>query len=297
MIKKSVLIFVSGHQQKPICEEDILFLTNHVALENQKWLHAGKAFEINTTSNITQEFLQKLRNEYFNARQIDVFCIPHESETRRKKLLLADMDATIVEAETLDELAAEAGIKDKIATITARAMRGELDFHAALTERVAMLENLSVSALQKTLDRMVINAGAETLVKTMRKHGAECYLVSGGFTFFTGAIADKCGFNGHHGNTLDIKNEKLTGKVIPPILDKDAKRNFLKHYTQKLNLTTADTMAVGDGANDIPMLLAAGLGVGYRPKPAVKDNLENNIVHTDLTSLLYIQGYTEADFA
>ncbi len=233
--------------------------------------------------------------EMLAADKIDLFINP--AEGRRKKLLLADMDSTIVEGETLDDMAAFAGIKDQIAAITARAMNGELDFHAALKERVGLLKGLPTEALQKTLDHTVVNPGARTLVHTMRKQGATCVLVSGGFTFFTGAIAEKVGFDHNHGNTLGIDGEQLSGAVIPPILDKFAKVEFLDLYTGNLDINASEVMTIGDGANDLPMLKKAGLGVGYHAKPSVAAELKNLIIYGDLAAALYAQGYSDSDFA
>lgn len=257
-------------------------------------LQSGVAMEWNVPAAMPPTDFVALRRE-FSSDHVDVFHVP--ADHRRKKLLLADMDATIVVGETLDELAARWGVEDKIAAITAAAMRGEVDFKQALEQRVAMLAGLPETALADTLAAMTLHRGAETLVQVMRFFGAVCYLVSGGFTFFTSAIADRCGFHGHHGNVLDIVAGRLTGRVLPPILDKDAKRMFLTSYAKQARIGLENTMAVGDGANDIPMLQAAGVGVGFQPKPKVADVIPNQIIHTDLTSLLYIQGYTAEDIA
>lgn len=211
----------------------------------------------------------------------DVFIVP---AARSIKLLIADMDATMVVGETLDDLAEHAGIKDKIAAITARAMNGELDFEAALRERVGLLRGLPESALQQTLDKMVLMSGAHELIAALKKNGATCVQVSGGFTFFTGAVAQKLGFDHHHGNVLGVENGKLTGEVIGPILDKNAKLRFLNEYAAKLGIGADQIMAIGDGANDIPMLLAAGIGIGYQPKAAVAEAVDNLVVHGDLSA-------------
>lgn len=253
------------------------------------WLCAKKAAEITISQKPQRSLLNTLRHE-FDSDRIDVFCVP--SESRRKKLLLADMESTIVDKEALDELAEFAGIRDKIAGITERAMNGELDFKAALMERVNLLRGMDIKYLQIVLESMRINAGAKTMIDVMKKNGATCVLVSGGFTFFTEAIAQQAGFDYHHGNILGVANGQLTGQVEEPILDKNAKLDFLKKYAGDLGLSNHDVMAVGDGANDLPMLKAAGTGLGYRPKPAVAHEVDNLIIHSDFTAALYIQGYS-----
>jgi phosphoserine phosphatase len=252
-----------------------------------RWLAPGKAADIALPGKPSRETVLKWR-EACAAPRIDFFIT--ESAIRRKKLVLADMDSTIIEAETLDELADYAGIKDRIAAITARAMNGELDFHAALRERVSLLKGLEEDALAETLARMKINPGAADFIKTMRHSGATCVLVSGGFTFFTGAVATDVGFQSHHGNTLLIENGRLTGAVGEPILDKDSKLVYLKDYAGKLGISLEETLTIGDGANDLPMLKAAGLGIGYYPKPAVAAELDNLILYGDFTAALYAQG-------
>ena len=256
------------------------------------WLEESKAADVIVDTRPGPAILNDLRKE-LDQYKIDIFV--SNPGNRIKKLLLADMDSTIVAEETLDELAAFAGLKDKVAEITARAMNGEIDFHGAIRERVALLKGLATQALEDTLAETIVNPGAKTLVATMKAHGATCVLVSGGFTFFTGAIAEKVGFDNHHGNTLGIEGGVLTGLVIEPILDKFAKVSFLEEYMKDLVLIEDDCMTIGDGANDIPMLKRAGLGVGYKPKPAVAQEVENIIVHGDLSAALYAQGYRAGD--
>lgn len=268
--------------QRYLESEGILFA------DQPEWLCEHKAADLKIDLCLTIDQIKILR-EIHDEHRIDVFCT--SLDDRKKQLFLADMDSTIVTSETLDELAAEAGIKDKIAKITERAMRGELDFHAALRERVSLIKGLSTDALARTLENTEISIGAADTLKTLKENNAFCALVSGGFTYFTGAIAKELGFDAHHGNILNIEEEKLTGDVQEPILDKHAKLNFLKLYCEELNIDLANAITIGDGANDLPMLEAAGLGIGYRPKPILEDTLLNCIRHTDLTSVLYMQGY------
>ena len=216
------------------------------------------------------------------------------TQTRRKKLLLADMDSTIVTTETLDDISHAVGLHDKVAAITQRAMNGELDFYTALTERVALLKDVSVDVLNDTLRAAKLHDGAHELVQTMKHFGGICILLSNGFTHFTMAIADLVGFDHHHGNVFEIIDKKLTGRVVEPIQDKATKLTKLHEYKDKLSITTDNIIAVGDGANDIPMLEAAGTGVGFYPKPIVKEHIQNIIEFTDLKSLLYLQGYDDS---
>lgn len=252
------------------------------------WLRPHHAAEIPIAGKADMTQILALRH-CLAKNKIDIFCVPEKK--RRKKLLLADMDSTIVTTETLDEIAAFAGLKEKVAVITEQAMRGEIDFKGALKERVAMLTGLPEDTLQKVLAQIELTPGADILVPVMAQAGATCVLVSGGFTTFTSRIAKKAGFAHHHGNVLEIKDGKLTGTVADPILDKEEKCRLLDDYRKKLGISVADTMAIGDGANDLPMLLEAGLGIGFHPKPVLRESLENCIIHGDLTAALYIQGY------
>jgi len=227
---------------------------------------------------------------------IDVNMVP-SGPFRRKRLLVADMESTIIQQECLDELAVFAGVQEQISGITARAMRGELDFEAALKERVGLLNGLDANLLQRVYDHVTLMPGAETLVATMRAHGATCALVSGGFTFFTERIAARLGFNLHRANTLEITNGRLAGTVGLPILGREAKLQTLQELARDGSLQPAETLAVGDGANDLAMIQAAGLGVAFRAKPILKERATASIVHGDLTALLYLQGYRREDFA
>ena len=210
---------------------------------------------------------------------------------RRKHLLVADMDSTIVVGETLDELADFAGLKDRIAAITARAMNGELDFKAALRERVAMLRGLPVDALERTWQRVLLTPGARELVTTMRAHGAYTALVSGGFSFFTSRVATSCGFDLHRSNVLLDDGAALLGRVAEPILDRDTKLATLTGLAADRGLPLAATLAVGDGANDLDMLRAAGLGVAFHAKPLVAAAARARVDHANLRAVLFAQGY------
>lgn len=216
---------------------------------------------------------------------------------RRKKLFLADMDSTIINVECLDELADFAGLKAEIAAITERAMRGELAFEGALRERVGMLTGLADSALQQCYDeRVKLNPGAATLVRTLGANGVRCVLVSGGFTFFTSRVAALAGFHDNRANTFIIENNALTGEVGMPILGREAKLAALQEEAAALGLTPLDAMTVGDGANDLDMIKACGLGVAYRAKPVVAAQAHARCDHADLTALLYFQGYRAEQF-
>ena len=213
---------------------------------------------------------------------------------RRKKLLVADMDSTIINVECLDELADMAGLKPQIAAITERAMRGELEFEGALKERVGMLKGLKLDALERTYaERVRLNPGAKSLLATMRANGAHTMLVSGGFGFFTRRVAEAAGFHVERGNTLLDDGERLTGEVGTPILGREAKLQALEEAAANLKLDFAETLAVGDGANDLAMIKRAGLGVAYHAKPVVAEAAGAAINHNDLTALLYLQGYSD----
>lgn len=293
-----VLTLVSSTPDKPLTDshiKEVLGIAAYYNLEKTGkpvWLSKKKAADIPLSDKPGIALSAHLR-ETLDPAKIDLFVT--DAENRRKKLLLADMDSTIVQGETLDELAAHAGLQDKISEITQAAMEGKLDFQAALRERVALLKGLGMEALERTLEETRLNEGAGTLVKVMAGAGATCVLVSGGFTFFTGPIAEKAGFHHHHGNILETDGKALSGTVTEPILDRHAKVDFLNRYSADLGLEKYDTLTIGDGANDIPMLKSAGLGIGYRPKNAVAEAIGNLIVYGDLRAALYAQGYTDKE--
>ena len=226
-----------------------------------------------------------------------VDAITTRARGRRKGLLIADMDSTIVTSETLDEIAAFAGLKDKIAAITARSMNGEIDFATALRERVAMLKGLGLDALDKTWAATKLTPGARELVATMKAHNATTALVSGGFTWFTSRVAALVGFDTHRANTLEHDGTALTGTVAEPILDAYAKVMALEELAAARGLKLTATLAVGDGANDLGMLAAAGLGIAFRAKPIVAAQARAQLRHANLRALLFAQGYRLAEFS
>ncbi len=231
----------------------------------------------------------------FQALGVDL--VVQRAEGRRKKMLLADMDSTMIQQECIDELADEAGVGAYVADITRRAMNGELDFESALRERVGLLKGLPVSVIDQVIrDRITLMPGGPALLATMKANGGHAALVSGGFTAFTGAIAARLGFDENRANTLLHEGGKLTGEVAEPILGKQAKVDALEQITARLGLTEADVLAVGDGANDLGMLKRAGAGVALHAKPVVAAECDIRINHGDLTALLYIQGYAAEDF-
>ncbi len=226
---------------------------------------------------------------------VDLNILPVEG--RRKKMLLADMDSTMIQQECIDELAEVAGVGDKVRAITARAMNGELDFNEALIERVGLLADLPESVIQTVLDtRITLMPGGPVLLATMKANGAYAALVSGGFTAFTAAISAKLGFDENRANQLEAKDDKLTGQVILPILGRAAKIEALEQITGKLGVTEQDVLAVGDGANDLGMLGRAGMGVALHAKPSVQAECDIRVNHGDLTALLFLQGYAISDF-
>lgn len=260
---------------------------------DEEWyvLSPERAIDISLTAPLRKAQIDALRDRL---PKMDVFL--SENHNRQKKLFIADMDSTIVSTETLDELADLAGVGEQVSSITQKSMRGEINFEQSLTERVALIEGITAEQMQETLHATKLNPGATYAVQNMRKTDTYCVLVSGGFTYYTKAIAERAGFNDHYGNVLDIVDNKLTGKLAAPILGPDSKLEIMQNLCEERKLLPIDVIAVGDGANDRFMLEAAGLGVGYHPKPLLQDILINQIRYTDLTSLLYIQGYKDQDF-
>ena len=237
--------------------------------------------------------LDDLRRSVADMADLNVFA----AEGRRKAMLLADMDSTMIQQECIDELAEEAGVGAHVKDITARAMNGELDFEGALTERVALLKGLPASVIDSVIEsRITLMPGGPELLATMKANGSYCALVSGGFTAFTARVAGMLGFDENRANTLHVENDALTGTVAHPILGREAKVQALEEITARLGLTDSDVLAVGDGANDLGMLQRAGMGVALHAKPSVQAQSAFRVNHGDLTALLYLQGYAKSEF-
>jgi phosphoserine phosphatase len=260
------------------------------------WLREGVAADLpfRPVPGSQDGIAQQLRTA-LSGLPIDVVVQPLAH--RRKRLFLADMDSTMIEQECIDELADYVGLKAEVSAITERAMRGEIAFEPALRERVALLKGLPLGVVDEIIEgRVTLMPGGRTLVRTMRAHGAYTCLVSGGFTAFTGPIAARIGFDEHRSNRLVIESEAVAGRVEEPILGREAKLATLVELRERLGLQRQETLAVGDGANDLAMLGEAGLGVAYRAKPAVAAAAHARIEHGDLTALLYLQGYRADEF-
>lgn len=264
------------------------------AVDGPHWLAPDRACDILFADAEPAKIEAAIKAE-LGGLAIDVGVLP--TANRRKRMLIADMDSTVITGESLDELAATVGLKDAVGAITARAMAGELDFAGAVRERVGMLKGLPLSAVEETIRALTLTAGARTLVATMRAHGAHTILVSGGFSLFTDAVLRRVGFDESHANRLDTDDVALTGRVHDPILGRDAKRATLLDRAGALGLTSQDVLAVGDGANDLAMVEAAGLGVAFRGKPVLRKEADVRIDHGDLSALLFLQGYRADTFA
>ncbi|MER8546029.1 MULTISPECIES: phosphoserine phosphatase SerB [unclassified Mesorhizobium] len=260
-----------------------------------RWLAEGIACELDLpetadASEITARLRAALASE-----PIDVAVQP--AENRRKKILIADMDSTMIDQECIDELADEIGVKDRVAAITARSMNGEIAFEPALRERVALLKGLDAAIIDRIIDnRLTLASGGRTLVQTMAANGAWTALISGGFDIFTTRIAALLGFHENRANRLIEQDRRFTGLVAEPILGRAAKAEALIEISAGLGLTPADAIAVGDGANDLDMIRLAGIGVALHAKPAVAAEAKIRIDHGDLTALLYLQGYRREEF-
>lgn len=272
------------------------------ASDDARWLAPGEAWEMRLTAEgrLIPELRARLAQAMGSA-PVDVNVVRGDPASRRKRLLCADMESTVIEQELIDEIATLVGCHDGISAITAAAMRGEIDFADSLRRRVALLAGIETRRLEPIRAHVSLMPGAETLVRTMAGHGATCALVSGGFTLFADEIGRKAGFAAVAANVLDVAGGTLTGRVREPVLGPAEKAHTLKRLAAEGGIALADTVAVGDGANDVAMIEAAGLGVAFRAKPMLADRaraLETGavIAHGDLTALLYLQGYSRDTF-
>jgi phosphoserine phosphatase len=286
---KNTLVLISSPAARALDDKTVqraaeILWSNGGAVGTPDWLTPGVACQIAFDGAA----------KTFSFPGIDAVVVT--SAGRRKRLLVADMESTMIENEMLDELADFLGLREKIAGITARAMNGELDFAAALNERVGLLAGLPVSKLDEAATRIRYMPGGATLVATMKQHGATCALVSGGFTHFTAMVRRALGFDLDAANVLKHDGKTLAGAVELPILGKEAKLATLDRLCQERGLSIGDSITVGDGANDLPMLKAAGLGVAFHAKPVVAAEVSARIDHGDLTALLYLQGYRQSEF-
>ncbi|MEL6202760.1 MAG: phosphoserine phosphatase SerB [Pseudomonadota bacterium] len=293
MSATQIITLIAARGSNQLDHATALRLSSAVDASAMTVLSHGNAVElISDADNPTQSIEAKLDDP----EAVDIVVQPWREE-RRKKLLLADMDSTMIQQECIDELAAEVGVKEHVSEITRQAMNGEIEFDDALRERVALLKGLPASIVDKVIaTRIELMPGGPELVRTMRKHGAYCALVSGGFTDFTSRIAEIIGFQENRANQLEKKEGLLTGKVLEPILGKQAKLDTMNVLCERLQLSHDDVLAVGDGANDLAMIEAAGLGVAIHAKPSVAAQADVRIDRGDLTALLYLQGYSEDEF-
>ncbi len=288
-----ILTLIANVAAHPLEERDIALARDALPRAGAPdWLSDGEACDIPFTPDAAHA--AQVRAALGNV-PFDIIIQPMEQ--RRKRLLVADMDSTLIGQECIDEIAGLLGLKAKVAAITERAMRGELAFEPALRERVALLEGLEEKALQAVFDeRITLNAGARTLARTMRANGAHTVIVSGGFTYFTARVMERAGFDAHQANELEMRDGKLTGRVIEPILGQQAKLDALRRHRRSLGLAAEETLGLGDGANDLAMIAEAGLGIAYRAKPIVAAAADARIDHGDLTGVLFAQGYRRGAF-
>ncbi|NQU58930.1 MAG: phosphoserine phosphatase SerB [Rhodospirillales bacterium] len=259
------------------------------------WLAEEEACDLFIDSSLSAIELAEQAREALSRTMIDAVCAP--AHGRRKKLLISDMDSTVIDQECIDELADAFGVGRQIREITTAVINGDINFSEALRKRIALMKGMEQDLLERVYrERLTIKPGARTLVQTMARHGAFCILVSGGFSFFTSRIAGRIGFDDHKGNELLFKDGKLTGEAQEPILGRVAKLTILTHVCEEKGLQLADVLAVGDGANDIDMIQGAGLGVAFHASASLKEHANASIDHGDLSALLYIQGYHKSEF-
>ena len=287
-MSNDILVIIAKPGTNSLAAPQLQLLAKFAA-PRPRWLAQGEALEVDGFAEMASAGAA-LRDQGF-----DTAIVPRTN--RRKQLLLADMDSTMIEQECIDELGAVAGFGEEISAITERAMRGDVDFAGALKERVALLKGLDESVIAKVIsEKITFMPGGKVLLATLKAHGTYCALVSGGFTAFTSHVAQTLGFDEHHANTLLVAGGKLTGEVALPILGRQAKVENLKRLCAMRGISADDVVSVGDGANDIPMLQASGMGVALHAKPKVQEQARVVINHGDLTALLYLQGYSREEF-
>jgi phosphoserine phosphatase len=288
----SLVATLIAHPSRPVLTDEVVALAaGALGQETERSVLArGIAADLIVPAPADAKAVEALLRSTLGDQPVDVVVQPLDG--RRKRLFLADMDSTMIGQECIDELAGYVGLKAEVSAITERAMRGEIAFEPALRERVALLKGLPANVVDEIIEkRITLTPGGRALVQTMRAHGRHACLVSGGFTLFTGPIAARIGFDEHRANRLILNGGRLAGLVEEPILGREAKLATLLELRERLGLGAHDTMAVGDGANDLAMLGEAGLGIAYRAKPAVAAAAHARIDHADLSALLYVQGY------
>jgi phosphoserine phosphatase len=288
---RTIVCLIADPGQHELSEREVAAVARALRGE-RRWLAAGIAAEIGCERDPDEA--GAMAREALGGLPLDVVALP--SAGRRKRLLLSDMDSTVITVECIDELADFAGIRAEVAAVTRRAMNGEIDFATSLRERVALLAGLPERILAEVCAGRIRPApGAASLVATMRAAGARCVLVSGGFSVFTRFVRERLGFDADEANELEIADGRLTGRLIGPLRDAESKRSALHRHAAALGLDAAAAVAVGDGANDLPMLLDAGMGIAYHAHPRVRAAAPFRIDHADLRALLYLQGFaTEA---
>lgn len=291
-----VATLVSSPADPQVTDGLITSVSRHLGGDAHRTLADGIAADVAVGDYLSHDEAVRRVAEIVGDAAVDFAVLP--ADNRRKKLLVADMDSTMIGQECIDELAAFVGLKEHVSAITERAMRGEIDFEPALRERVALLKGLSVDVVDEVLESCItLTPGGRELIATMRAHGAYTALVSGGFTLFTSRIREMIGFDEHRSNRLLTHDGKLTGFVADPILGKEAKLATLRELRAARGLGRGDTVAIGDGANDLDMINDSGLGIAFHAKPKVAAAAEVSIRHGDLTAALYLQGFARDEFA
>lgn len=288
------LTLISSLENSCLTEALVSKVSEAFETSNMQWLYPAVACDFTLKNSTDTTVATNLAGKIIGDLPIDI--VIQNSQNRRKKLFLADMDSTIIGQECIDELAAEIGVKEQVSKITEAAMNGEIDFEGALKDRVALLAGLEETIVAKVLSsRITINKGAHEALAVMRTNGTHTALVSGGFTIFAKEIANAVGFHEFHANELLSEDGNFTGKVAEPILGQQAKLDQLNRLANEKQISLDDTIAIGDGANDLPMLLNAGAGIAFHAKPSVAAQADIIINHGDLLAILFVQGYTKAD--